>query len=238
MSCDFMADHYDCIFPPKKQTIEFLERTLPKGDILDSACGTGNYAFALTRKGFNVTGTDISEEMITIAQKKAKMEDSDVVFRCEDMRNLREEAVYDGFFCIGNSLVHLSSKKEIPDYLKQVRKALKEGGRAVFQIVNYDRVCDRKFLTLPKMECPGLVFERHYDLKRDKVLFRQILKTPRGIRENTEELYPLKRDMMESFLHKAGFRNLSFHDGFSPNAFSAETSFALVVHAEKKDGSA
>ncbi len=238
MSYDFMADHYDCVFPAKKETVAFLTQNLPKGDILDSACGTGNYAFALKRKGFNVTGTDISAEMITIAREKAKMQNLDVLFRCEDMRKMRDEAVYDGIFCIGNSLVHLPTKKEILDYLRKVQRALKDGGRAIFQIVNYDKVYARKLLTLPKMECPGLVFERHYDLKREKVLFHQILKTPRGIQKNTEELYPLKRDKMEHLLQKAGFHNLMFYDGFSSDPFSAEESYALVVRAEKKDGSA
>jgi len=238
MAYDFMVDHYDRIFPAKDKTVEFLEKNLPKGDILDSACGTGNYAIALAKKGFKVTGTDISEEMIALARKKEGKRGPDIVFRCEDMRNLRDEAVYDGIFCIGNSLVHLSSEEEILDYLKRVRKALKKGGAAVFQIVNYDRVYNEKITRLPDVEWDDHVFERHYELKRCEVLFRQVLKTPRGTWENTERLHPLKRDGLQSLLHKAGFGNLSYHDGFSEDAFSAETSFALVVRAEKKDGSA
>lgn len=39
---------------------------------LDIGCGTGNYTIALARKGMNITGVDISEEMLVKA--RAKME--------------------------------------------------------------------------------------------------------------------------------------------------------------------
>ena len=40
------------------------------GDVLDVACGTGDMVVELSRCGCNVTGVDISEEMLAIAKKK------------------------------------------------------------------------------------------------------------------------------------------------------------------------
>lgn len=39
--------------------------------VLDVACGTGDVSISLSRKGFDVIGTDISEKMLAIAGKKA-----------------------------------------------------------------------------------------------------------------------------------------------------------------------
>lgn len=46
-------------------------QVLNNSPILDVACGTGNYTVALSQKGLNMTGTDISEEMLSKACKKS-----------------------------------------------------------------------------------------------------------------------------------------------------------------------
>ena len=39
-------------------------------DILDLACGTGSLSFILAERGYEVIGTDASEEMLSVAQSK------------------------------------------------------------------------------------------------------------------------------------------------------------------------
>ncbi|MDA1101899.1 MAG: class I SAM-dependent methyltransferase [Proteobacteria bacterium] len=54
---------------------ETLARTLgrPKvGSYLDLACGSGNYTIALARKGYTLTGLDISRRMLTAARQKSR----------------------------------------------------------------------------------------------------------------------------------------------------------------------
>ncbi|MBU9723036.1 MULTISPECIES: class I SAM-dependent methyltransferase [Bacillaceae] len=43
-----------------------------RSDILDIACGTGNYTVALEKLGLNMTGIDVSKEMISKAKEKSK----------------------------------------------------------------------------------------------------------------------------------------------------------------------
>lgn len=43
-----------------------------QGNVLDVACGTGDMVVELTKRGCSVTGVDICEEMLEIAQKKTK----------------------------------------------------------------------------------------------------------------------------------------------------------------------
>lgn len=65
--------------------------------VLDVACGTGNYTVALLQHGLNMTGTDISEEMLTTARQK-----SDQIPWIEaNARNLPfDTASYRGATCI------------------------------------------------------------------------------------------------------------------------------------------
>ena len=54
--------------------VDFVEREL-EGDrskrILDIACGTGRHAVELTKRGYQVTGFDLSEGQLRVAQEKA-----------------------------------------------------------------------------------------------------------------------------------------------------------------------
>src|SRR5438067_9330816 len=110
---------------PPSQTnaeVEFLAVHLncqSGAHVLDVPCGNGRLSFELAKRGFRVTGVDISEEFIeearaTIATSAsnetgplATAAGSDVLapvdFILADMRNLDGDAVYDGAYCFGDS---------------------------------------------------------------------------------------------------------------------------------------
>lgn len=48
-----------------------IPRRNKRGLLLDLACGTGSLAVRLSEKGYSVIGTDMSPEMLSVAQQKA-----------------------------------------------------------------------------------------------------------------------------------------------------------------------
>jgi ubiquinone/menaquinone biosynthesis C-methylase UbiE len=72
---DGIADWYDAEFQPaplESETWEQLTRLLGKGSgsLLDVGCGTGSYSAALAERGWDVTGLDVSEDMLRRARAK------------------------------------------------------------------------------------------------------------------------------------------------------------------------
>jgi SAM-dependent methyltransferase len=72
---DGLADWYDAEFLPsplETPTWETAQRLLGPGDgrLLDVGCGTGAYAAALGRLGWNVTGVDASRDMLRRARER------------------------------------------------------------------------------------------------------------------------------------------------------------------------
>jgi ubiquinone/menaquinone biosynthesis C-methylase UbiE len=72
---DGIADWYDTEFQPaplESETWKTLRRLLgaPAGSLLDVGCGTGAYAAGLTELGWDVTGVDVSEDMLRRAAAK------------------------------------------------------------------------------------------------------------------------------------------------------------------------
>src|SRR5690606_27475529 len=63
--------------------------------VLDLACGTGEIGVRLAKLGFNVTGVDLSADMLTIAQQKASETGVDIPFFQQDMSELELPNRYD-----------------------------------------------------------------------------------------------------------------------------------------------
>jgi ubiquinone/menaquinone biosynthesis C-methylase UbiE len=72
---DGIADWYDTEFQPaplESETWEALSRLLGEGSgaLIDIGCGTGAYAAGLAELGWDVTGVDVSEDMLRRARAK------------------------------------------------------------------------------------------------------------------------------------------------------------------------
>ena len=108
---------------------DFIERALgvsPGARLLDIPCGHGRHSLELSRRGFRVTGVDLSEDAIRIAREQR----SDVEWVRADMRTVSYEAEFDGAFCFGNSFSYFDYDDAL-EFLKAVHKALKPGTRFV-----------------------------------------------------------------------------------------------------------
>ena len=78
-----------------------------KRQVLDLACGTGNMAIRLAKRGYKVTGVDSSKDMLDVARDKAAREGLCLSFVQQDMRYLESEKQFDAAVCLFDSLNYL-----------------------------------------------------------------------------------------------------------------------------------
>lgn len=220
------AKYFDKIFPASKGTVNFLSKHLIGHKILDIGCGSGEYAIGLYNNGYDITGIDLDSEMISYARNK----NSNIDFSVMNMLKMDEEK-FDSIYCIGNTLVHLSSINEIKEFLKLCNRKI-NNGTLILQIINYDRIIDSNITSLPTIENDDIKFVRDYLLKDDKVVFSTRLTVKDKVFENSVELLPLRQSELVRLLNEAGFNNVKCYSGFTDNEYSKE-SFALVVVASK-----
>ena len=91
--------------------------------VLDMACGSGRDAKIFSEKGFNVTGVDLSEEMLKIATQTCPKAE----FKLMDIRQLNfDNQYFDGVWACA-ALLHIP-KREIPPLISGVSRVLKSGG--------------------------------------------------------------------------------------------------------------
>lgn len=98
--------------------------------VLDAGCGPGRHSLELARRGFEVTGVDISPKFVEIAREDAAAEGLDVTFRLGDLRELDETSTYDAVICLcegGFGLAGAGVEADL-DILARLARALVPGG--------------------------------------------------------------------------------------------------------------
>jgi SAM-dependent methyltransferase len=101
--------------------------------ILDVGCGTGRHAIELARRGYRVTGLDLSETLLGRARTKAAEAGVEVDFARGDARDFRFEDPFDCVLMICEGAFPLMETDEMNfRILENVAQALKPGGKFVF----------------------------------------------------------------------------------------------------------
>lgn len=242
-----LSSYYDDIFPANEQQLSFFKQTfqdLGVSRVLDLACGSGNYALEFARWGLSVVGIDSERTMIQLAREKARKENLAVDFRTGDMRNLEDiEGKFDAVICIGNSLVHLLTERDILTALEQIKERLYHGGTLILQTVNYDRILKGNITQLPDIRNnkAGIIFTRQYDFRPDGLIdFKTTLiknemdGSQRSLGNGTVPLRPCTKSELEGFLQSVGFEDIVVYGGFQRNKHSLESQATVIQTFRRK----
>lgn len=132
------AEFYDDLFDEKLYDQWFAyttKRIQPTGQLLDLACGTGRLAVKLAQAGYSVAGADLSENMLSMADQRAREAGQQISFFQADMRSLDGLADYNGITCFDDSLCYLETTADLQQTFTQIFEHLKAGGHFLFDVI-------------------------------------------------------------------------------------------------------
>jgi 2-polyprenyl-3-methyl-5-hydroxy-6-metoxy-1,4-benzoquinol methylase len=119
---------------------DFLEQEIgfnKKMRILDIGCGTGRHSIELTKRGYTLTGVDLSESMLNRAKEKAAAEGLTIDFRRHDARALPFSGEFDLAMMLCEGGFPLMETDEMNfAILKSAAEALKPNGLFIFTTLN------------------------------------------------------------------------------------------------------
>lgn len=144
----------------KKEEILKAERDL----VLDLGCGTGTLTELLYQKGYDMIGVDNSEDMLNIALAKRERTGSEILYLCQDMRNLDLYSTIGTVICVCDSINYLLEDDEVEDTFALVNNYLYPGGIFVFDfntVYKYEKVIGDTTIAENRETC-SFIWENYY----------------------------------------------------------------------------
>jgi 2-polyprenyl-3-methyl-5-hydroxy-6-metoxy-1,4-benzoquinol methylase len=119
---------------------DFIEKEIgfnKSARILDVGCGTGRHSIELAKRGYAVTGVDLSDSLLNRAKEKALERNVNVEFKKADARYLTFTNEYDLVLMLCEGAFPLMETDEMNyDILKNAYNALRENGKFIFSTLN------------------------------------------------------------------------------------------------------
>lgn len=202
--------------------------------ILDLACGKGRHSRYMASKGFDVTGTDLSENSIRYARQ---FESENLSFFEHDMRKPFRINYFDYIFNIFTSFGYFDKDEDNVTALKCVHDGLKDDGTFILDYFNSTWV--RNKMKPSYTETAGdIVFniEKHienghiYKTISFEVVENEIKKD--YYFQEKVRLFSLQD--FETIFDKADFEIVEKYGDYELNPFDEQTSNRLIIKAVKK----
>jgi len=214
--------------------------------ILELACGTGRALLPLARQGYQVTGVDISPNMLAIARRKIEGEGlaDRVTLAEQDMRRLALDGRFNLAFVALNSFMHLLTPNDQIESLSRIRHHLNPGGRLLLDLFNPDlgRLLDfRDQVSLDKVMIDPETGHRLMKMRSDRAdLGRQTVYVTymiddvddQGIVHRTLVSFSLRylfRAELEHLLERAGFAVEAVYGSYDLDDFDSDSDKMITV---------
>lgn len=148
----------------EKQSL--LERNLrqEKRTVLDLGCGTGTLTELLSQRGYEMIGIDQSEEMLQIAALKRELSGSEILYLCQDMRELELYGTVGAVISVCDAVNYLLEEEELERTFRLVNNYLYPDGIFIFDfntVYKYETIIGDATIAEAREEC-SFIWENTY----------------------------------------------------------------------------
>ncbi len=135
-----------------------------KNLVLDLGCGTGTLTEILAQKGYDMIGIDYSQEMLNIAMQKKMESQSDILYLCQDMREIDLYSTVGTVISVCDSVNYLLEDEDIEDTFAGVQNYLYPGGIFIFDfntVYKYREIIGDTTIAENREDC-SFIWENYY----------------------------------------------------------------------------
>ena len=222
----------DCDYENWSQDLIDKLRAFPLSVGLDVGCGGGWFTRAFQKQGYQMTGLDISPEMLDYAQETALKKGVRSEYLLGDITSFRTPKKYD-FVTAINDCVNYIPKDKLVKAFKSVKAALKKGGVFLFDISTErkirlkiaDTVCaddrdDVTYISFNKPEVDGVTMDVTLFVKRADGAFER--------KDEQHRQYIYTEEEITTALQESGFTLLAVEGHLGAGKAPGDRSQSLV----------
>ena len=214
---------------------------IKNGKLLDLACGTGSLSEVMSSMGYDVTGADISEDMLAEAEHKRFQTGSNILYILQDMTELALDKPVDIVICALDSLNHLAGEGEVEKAFSSVSQNLKDGGLFIFDmnsIYKHSEILGNNRFVYERDDV-FFVWQNEYENGRVDIFLDFFIPLESGLYERYSEDFSeiaYSTEKMTELLEKTGFSQLAIYgdDSFEqPNEHTERLIFVAQKNNKK-----
>ena len=221
-----------------KHIIDLIQRTLknpPGHKVLDICCGSGRHAIEFAKRGYDVTGVDLSKPLLEKAKsivRKIPDVGVKIKFLVKDMRNFNFHKSFDIAINIFTSFGYFKDDSENFKLFENALSSLKKNGYLVFDYFNvhyltknivsesYDKINNRVILQKRTIRGEFLIKEIYITHLKKQYIFKEIIK-----------LY--SPELLKKIIKNTGFKIVNLFGDYYGNNFHNQQSERLIIIAKK-----
>ncbi len=240
LSVDYdMMTNFDKRFVHERPFFTLLTQRYGITTALDAGSGTGFHSLLLGQLGVRMTALDVSSKMLDRLKIHARDRHIHIDVVESGFQHLPRELKnnFDAVLCMGNSLSHLLSEKDLHRSLKNFSAVLHPDGALIIQILNYDRILANRERVQSVKESANTTFVRFYDFHNNFIVFN-ILRLKKVDGRITETLHsvrlrPLVKNTLMRAVQESGFGNVRTYGSIALDDFDEKNSKDLFIVAQK-----
>ncbi len=233
----FNSPYYHILYKERddKEAELFLDNlithlNLPlQSKVLDIACGKGRHSIYLNKKGFDVTGIDLSHESICYCKK---FENKTLSFFEHDMRTVFRINCFDAALNLFTSFGYFENEIDNLHALQSATKGLKENGILVLDFFN-PKIIKLDIPIFMSKTIEGITFRitKHVE---SGFIKKRIEFTDKGKDYLfTEKVQLISLERFKDYFEKSGLTILNTFGSYSMQEYNAKESHRLIFVTQK-----
>lgn len=222
MSYEYLAGCYDIFTTDVDygRWADYLERhfrtgKLPIRTVLDLACGTGSLTCLLAERGYDMTGVDLSAEMLSVAMEKGReLSVEPPLFLNQSMDRLDLYDTVDACVCCLDSINYVTRPAVLRRAFQRVHLFLTPGGMFIFDINTPEKLMGLDGqMFMDETEDVACIWRAEYSRRRRICTYgMDIFTRAEGDlwlrEEEVHEEYAYTPEELVSYLEEAGFTDI------------------------------
>lgn len=207
------------------------------GLILDLGCGTGILTELLAEAGYDMTGIDLSEEMLEIAAERREASGHDILYLCQDMREFELYGTVRAIVSSCDSMNYILEKEEFLGILSAAaRNYLDYGGLFIFDLnteYKYRELLGEQTIAENRDE-GSFIWENYYDEEEmiNEYQLTLFIREDSGYYRKQEETHYQRAytlDTVQRLVEQSGLELVHIYDAFTHEPARADSERVHVI---------
>ncbi len=199
---------------------------------LDLACGAGRHSLLFAKKGFTVTGIDLSENLLAKAKERAVSNNANIEFIQSDLRTLKLNRTFDVTLSLFTSFGYFESRSANFVLLGIAYNHTKPGGYFVLDFFNPEFL---KQNLIPNSEhiVDGYEIVQKRSIVNDRVVKKIVVSSGTKTWQFSESVQMFSAAELTAGLESVGFQVQKVFGGYGGERFSESFSERILIISKR-----